>query len=117
LIFDSCCSPILARRLIKIVKCIEVVPVLFWNARRAVLHSEALQEVTADSCCKGAISHDDLKTYTDGPIEGRSDLVSARSVDYNGRIRVHKSLLNVVLHDGLADENPETFPISGIPDA
>jgi len=26
-------------------------------------------------------------------------------IEYNGRIRVHKSLLNVVLHDGLSDEN------------
>ena len=33
-------------------------------------------------------------------------------IEYNGRIRVHKSLLNVVLHDRLADENPETPRIS-----
>jgi CRP-like cAMP-binding protein len=33
-------------------------------------------------------------------------------IEYNGRIRVHKSLLNVVLHDGLANENPETLRIS-----
>jgi CRP-like cAMP-binding protein len=26
-------------------------------------------------------------------------------IEYNGRIRVHKSLLNVVLHDGFSDEN------------
>ena len=26
-------------------------------------------------------------------------------IEYNGRIRVHKSLLNVVLHDGLSEEN------------
>lgn len=28
-------------------------------------------------------------------------------IDYNGRIRVHKSLLNVVLHDQLPDQNSE----------
>jgi CRP/FNR family transcriptional regulator, cyclic AMP receptor protein len=28
-------------------------------------------------------------------------------IEYNGRIRVHKSLLNVVLHDQLPDDNPE----------
>jgi CRP/FNR family cyclic AMP-dependent transcriptional regulator len=27
-------------------------------------------------------------------------------VEYNGRIRVHKSLLNVILHDQLPDDNP-----------
>ncbi len=27
-------------------------------------------------------------------------------IEYNGRIRVHKSLLNVVLHDQLPDDNP-----------
>lgn len=33
-------------------------------------------------------------------------------VDYDGRIRVHRSLLNVVLHDHLADdEGPAIFPI------
>jgi hypothetical protein len=26
-------------------------------------------------------------------------------IDYNGRIRVHKSLLNVVLHDQLPEQN------------
>jgi CRP/FNR family transcriptional regulator, cyclic AMP receptor protein len=26
-------------------------------------------------------------------------------IEYNGRIRVHKSLLNIVLHDQLTDEN------------
>jgi hypothetical protein len=32
-------------------------------------------------------------------------------IEYNGRIKVHKSLLNVVLHDHFPDENsnrPET---------
>jgi CRP-like cAMP-binding protein len=28
-------------------------------------------------------------------------------IEYNGRIRVHKSLLNVVLHDGFSDSNAE----------
>jgi CRP-like cAMP-binding protein len=28
-------------------------------------------------------------------------------IDYNGRIRVHKSLLNVVLHDEFTERNPE----------
>jgi len=28
-------------------------------------------------------------------------------IDYNGQIRVHKSLLNVVLHDQLPDDNAE----------
>jgi CRP-like cAMP-binding protein len=28
-------------------------------------------------------------------------------IEYNGRIRVHKSLLNVVLHDSLPDQNSE----------
>jgi CRP/FNR family cyclic AMP-dependent transcriptional regulator len=32
-------------------------------------------------------------------------------IDYNGRIRVHKSLLNVVLHDQLPDDNAEKPPI------
>jgi CRP-like cAMP-binding protein len=36
-------------------------------------------------------------------------------IDYNGRIRVHKSLLNVILHDHLPDDNAEKPPISGIP--
>ena len=38
-------------------------------------------------------------------------------IEYDGRIRVHKSLLNVVLHDRLPDEKPETSPTSGIPEA
>ena len=32
-------------------------------------------------------------------------------VEYNGRIRVHKSLLNVVLHDQLSTPNAESAPI------
>jgi CRP/FNR family cyclic AMP-dependent transcriptional regulator len=35
-------------------------------------------------------------------------------IEYNGRIRVHKSLLNVVLHDGLSDENSKR-PITLLP--
>jgi CRP-like cAMP-binding protein len=35
-------------------------------------------------------------------------------IEYNGRIRVHKSLLNVVLHDYLPDDGAETPVISGI---
>ncbi len=37
-------------------------------------------------------------------------------IEYNGRIRVHKSLLNVVLHDHLPEGNAERLPISDIPD-
>lgn len=37
-------------------------------------------------------------------------------IEYNGRIRVHKSLLKVVLHDYLPDDNAETPVISEIPD-
>jgi CRP-like cAMP-binding protein len=36
-------------------------------------------------------------------------------IDYNGRIRVHKSLLNVVLHDQFPERNPERPPGSAIP--
>jgi CRP/FNR family cyclic AMP-dependent transcriptional regulator len=36
-------------------------------------------------------------------------------VEYNGRIRVHKSLLNVVLHDHLSEQNAERPDISRIP--
>jgi CRP-like cAMP-binding protein len=36
-------------------------------------------------------------------------------IDYNGRIRVHKSLLNVVLHDQLPDPNTEAPPADGTP--
>jgi CRP-like cAMP-binding protein len=35
-------------------------------------------------------------------------------IEYNGRIRVHKSLLNVVLHDQLPEDNAEKPPISDI---
>jgi CRP/FNR family cyclic AMP-dependent transcriptional regulator len=37
-------------------------------------------------------------------------------IEYDGRIRVHKSLLNVVLHDQLPDGEAETPAISGIPE-
>jgi CRP/FNR family transcriptional regulator, cyclic AMP receptor protein len=37
-------------------------------------------------------------------------------IDYNGRIRVYSSLLNVVLHDRLPEEDAETPPISGTPE-
>jgi hypothetical protein len=36
-------------------------------------------------------------------------------IEYNGRIRVHKSLLNVVLHDQFSGHNSEKPPISEIP--
>jgi CRP/FNR family cyclic AMP-dependent transcriptional regulator len=36
-------------------------------------------------------------------------------IEYNGRIRVHKSLLNVVLHDQFAERNPEKPPGSATP--
>jgi CRP/FNR family transcriptional regulator, cyclic AMP receptor protein len=32
-------------------------------------------------------------------------------IDYNGRIQVHKSLLNVVLHDQPSDENATSAPL------
>jgi len=35
-------------------------------------------------------------------------------IDYEGRIRVHKSLLNVVLHDQLPDHNGEEPDLSGL---
>jgi hypothetical protein len=35
-------------------------------------------------------------------------------VEYNGRIRVHKSLLNVVLHDQLPEHNPVSHPLGGV---
>ena len=38
-------------------------------------------------------------------------------IEYNGRIRVHKSLLNVVLHDHLPDDNAEKPPIAGVPES
>src|SRR5580698_4153036 len=37
-------------------------------------------------------------------------------IEYDGRIRVHKSLLNVVLHDQLPDDKPESPVISSIPE-
>ena len=36
-------------------------------------------------------------------------------IEYNGRIRVHKSLLNVVLHDQFTESNPERPPGSATP--
>jgi hypothetical protein len=36
-------------------------------------------------------------------------------IEYNGRIRVHKSLLNVVLLDQFTDRNPERPPGSVTP--
>jgi CRP/FNR family cyclic AMP-dependent transcriptional regulator len=37
-------------------------------------------------------------------------------IEYNGRIRVHKTLLNVVLHDELPEQvNAEQPPIGGTP--
>jgi CRP/FNR family transcriptional regulator, cyclic AMP receptor protein len=36
-------------------------------------------------------------------------------IEYNGRIRVHKSLLNVVLHDQLTDHNSKRPPIEDVP--
>src|ERR1017187_8056415 len=36
-------------------------------------------------------------------------------IEYNGRIRVHKSLLNVVLHDQFTERNPESPPGSATP--
>ncbi len=36
-------------------------------------------------------------------------------IEYNGRIRVHKSLLNVVLHDEFTERNPERPPGSATP--
>jgi CRP-like cAMP-binding protein len=36
-------------------------------------------------------------------------------IEYNGRIRVHKSLLNVVLHDEFTERNPERLPGSATP--
>ena len=36
-------------------------------------------------------------------------------IEYNGSIRVHKSLLNVILHDRLPDEDAEGATVPGIP--
>jgi len=32
-------------------------------------------------------------------------------IEYNGRIRVHKALLNVVLHDQFTERNPRDLPV------
>lgn len=37
-------------------------------------------------------------------------------IEYDGRIRVNKSLLNVVLHDRIPDQTPDTPPKSGNPE-
>jgi CRP/FNR family transcriptional regulator, cyclic AMP receptor protein len=37
-------------------------------------------------------------------------------IEYNGGIKVHKSLLNVILHDHLEDQDSESLPITGIPE-
>ena len=37
-------------------------------------------------------------------------------IDYNGRIQVHRSLLNVVLHDRLPDDNAEKPLLTALPD-
>jgi CRP-like cAMP-binding protein len=37
-------------------------------------------------------------------------------ISYNGRIQVHKSLLNVILHDHLPEDNAERPEISGFPE-
>jgi CRP-like cAMP-binding protein len=34
-------------------------------------------------------------------------------IEYNGRIRVHKSLLNVILHDQLPGQNAASAPLAG----
>jgi CRP-like cAMP-binding protein len=36
-------------------------------------------------------------------------------IEYNGRIQVHKSLLNVILHDQLPEQNAEKPPIMNVP--
>lgn len=36
-------------------------------------------------------------------------------IEYNGRIHVHKSLLNVILHDQLPEQNAEKPPIADVP--
>jgi hypothetical protein len=35
-------------------------------------------------------------------------------IEYNGRIQVHKSLLNVVLHDQLPEDNAQEPPMPNI---
>jgi hypothetical protein len=37
-------------------------------------------------------------------------------IDYDGRIRVHKSLLNVILHDHMPEDNAEKPEIMGMPE-
>ena len=37
-------------------------------------------------------------------------------IEYDGRIRVHKSLLNVVLHDRLPERDGDSLPLSGLPE-
>jgi CRP-like cAMP-binding protein len=37
-------------------------------------------------------------------------------IEYNGRIRVHKSLLNVILLDHMPDNNAEKPPVRDIPE-
>ena len=37
-------------------------------------------------------------------------------IEYNGRIQVHKSLLNVILHDGFFEQNAVSAPLLGPPD-
>ena len=32
-------------------------------------------------------------------------------IEYNGRIRVHKSLINVILHDQFTERNPRDLPV------
>jgi CRP/FNR family cyclic AMP-dependent transcriptional regulator len=36
-------------------------------------------------------------------------------IEYDGRIRVHKSLINVILHDQFTLQTPETYPASDAP--
>jgi hypothetical protein len=36
-------------------------------------------------------------------------------IEYNGRIKVHKSLLNVILHDRLPEQNSTSPALAGIP--
>jgi DNA-binding transcriptional regulator LsrR (DeoR family) len=36
-------------------------------------------------------------------------------IEYNGRIRVHKSLINVILHDQFTMQTPETPEVSAAP--
>jgi hypothetical protein len=38
-------------------------------------------------------------------------------IDYDGRIRVRKALLNVILHDQFPDDNAVKPPISDLPRA